>query len=94
MQKVLFYVYVLIIPVLILVVGYFIKTSKPIRFYEYLKLFVIMLPFEYIYAGIVYHLDVHNVLGANWASFTILFFLVPISIIAILLFLFLWLRRK
>lgn len=94
METLLFYQYVLIIPVLIILIGYVFITPKPKSFFSFLKFFFRMIPFLLFYGFIVYLLEEKKVLGSGWAFYTYMFFFLTISFITSFIYIFLRIKKK
>ncbi len=94
MEIILFYLYVFIIPLLIILIGYVFIGPKPKSFFSCLKFFFRMIPFLLVYGSIVYLLEEKKVAGSGWAFYTYMFFFLTISFITLLLYIFLSVRKK
>ena len=90
----MFYVYTLVVPSLIMISGYFLSKVKPKKFHEFIRLITKTLPFLYCYCFLMYYLEMHYTIS-GWVYYSILFFLLPGSIIVLILHLyFRWKNKK
>jgi len=90
----MFYFYTVVIPIVIVVLGYFFKKPKPKFFTEYISLLVQSLPYLFCYAFFIYFLEMEHYINIGWGFYTLIFFLLPIAIIALILKLFFWFKQK
>lgn len=82
-----FYFYSVVIPILIYGV-FAIMYAKDLKFSLLLKAFIRALPYLYLYLFVLYYLEREDLIETGWAFYTLMFFLVPLSIIGGLLFYF------
>lgn len=78
----MFYFYTILLPILILLLVYFIegKPDSKRKFVNYFfKSFIILI----IYGLFLYFLEMENYINSGWAFYTIMFFLIPFGIIII-----------
>ena len=94
MEIILYYFYVLIIPILIIIAGYILKVPKPKSFFDYLRFFIGIIPFFFGYSFIIYLLEDKKVLGSGWAFYSFMFFLLPVSFVALSLYLFISFKKN
>jgi galactitol-specific phosphotransferase system IIC component len=87
-------VYTLLMPVLILVINYWVTQKKPKDISDYINILVRSLPHQYGYVFFLYYLGNEKIADTGWAPITLLTFLIPISIVALLLKLFYWVKNK
>lgn len=90
----MFYIYSLVIPILILVVNYYVSTSKPQKPSEYINLLIRTLPHEYGYMFFLYYLEREKHVHTGWADLGLFIFLIPITAILIFLYIFYWIKGK
>jgi hypothetical protein len=89
----MFYVYTALVPFLILVANY-LATLKCKHKTQYTDVLLRTLLWTFGYTFFLYYLDAESLLDAGWAFITLITFLIPISVIIILLKLFYVFRRK
>ncbi len=89
----MFYVYTILIPILILVLGYYWVSPKPKKISDFISLIFKMIPHCFGYAFFLYFLENEGYIDANWSFYTMLFFMIPISIIIITLRIFYFLKK-
>lgn len=87
-------IYSILIPVLILVVGYFVNKPKPKRVTEFVNFLFKMLYHLWGYSFFLYYIDTEKFVDAGWANLNLFIYLVPISIIIILLKMFFWIKNR
>jgi heme/copper-type cytochrome/quinol oxidase subunit 4 len=78
-----FYVFALAIPLVILVVSFLFQRKGDGSRYLWLVSTVRSLPYQYIYLFLLYFLEMEDYVDSGGAFYTLFFFLVPISIIAV-----------
>lgn len=88
----MFYVYTIVIPILILLVNYFVTKNKPKKVVEYIGLLLRTIPIVFGYAFFLYFLEREKHINTSWAFYTVIFFLIPITIIALVMKLYYWIR--
>lgn len=79
----MFYVYSILIPIVILVFKYFIVKPKPKELVQYLDLLIKTLPYIYGYVVLLYFLAITDYLDVGWAFYSLMVFLIPISLLAL-----------
>lgn len=90
----MFYILTIVIPFVILFIVYFSKRNKPQNFVGYLNLFLGSLPSMYGYSFLLYYLEREKFIQTSWTTYSIFFFLVPITLIAVSIKLFLWVKNQ
>lgn len=90
----MFYVYVLLLPVLILSIGYAVVKHKLKRYSEYVNFLLVVLLVEWVYAFIMYYLEIRALVNMGWVFYTLFMFLVPITAIAFILKIVEWIKGK
>lgn len=90
----MFYILTILIPFVILFIVYFSKRNKPQNFVGYLNLFLSSLPSMYGYSFLLYYLETEKFIQTSWTTYSIFFFLVPITLIAVSIKLFLWVKNQ
>jgi len=88
------YLFTIAGPVLIIVLNYWATKVKPINISDYVNILIRALPDEFGYMFFLYYLDTEKIVDAGWAPITLVTFLIPISIILLLLKIFFWLKLK
>lgn len=90
----MFYVYSILIPLLIMFISYYVTTQKPKNTSEYVSLLLKVMPCLFGYAFFLYFLEAENYIDADWAFYTVIFFLMPIAFIAIFMKIFYWIKKS
>jgi hypothetical protein len=90
----MFYIYTLLLPAFILGISYFLTNPKPKKIREYLNLSFKTLPSLFGYGFFLYFLEMENLGDTGWAFYSVMFFLVPTSVIILFLKLFYWIKDK
>lgn len=81
----MFYVYTLIIPVLIILLYIWLKGVKFKEIPNLVNILFQMIPHLFGYAFFMYFLERENYIDSSWAFYTLIFFLIPISFIILVL---------
>ena len=89
----MFIVYTILIPLLILWLNY-LASSKPFSFKKGVYLLVKSLPHLFGYVLFLYYMGKEFGWDVSSAMYSFTFFLIPISVIAILLGAFFWIRSR
>jgi len=79
----MFYIYSIVIPVIIFVLGFYINKIKLHNFVDYVNVLLKTVPYLFTYALLLYFLENENYLSSGWAFYSILFFLIPATLIMI-----------
>lgn len=87
-------IYIYIIPISILIIGYVFSATKPKKLSEYIVIIAKTLPYQYCYAFFLYYLEMEKIINVGWDFPTLMFFLVPISIIVLTIILIFWFKEK
>ncbi len=90
----MYYLYAIVVPLLILAFYYIGTKTKPANFSEWIDLLLTSLPSIWGYVFFLYYLERENKLHTGWADLGIATFLIPITIIVVLLKLFYWGKNK
>lgn len=90
----MFYVFSILIPVLILGIGYLIAPKKPRSFKEIVGFLATLLPYLFCYALLLYFVNMEGYIDTGWAFFSVIFFLLPVGGVVLLLKLIYWIRAK
>lgn len=81
----MFYIIVIVIPLVIALLSY-VFTKKSDRFKWHLVRSVVKsLPYQYGYLFLLYFLEMENYVESNWQFYSLGFFLIPISIILLII---------
>jgi len=88
----MFYIYTIVVPFLILMVNYFFSRVKPKRFNEYVDLLIKTVPHIFGYAFLLYFLEREKHINTSWTFYSVLFFLIPITVILFVLKLYYWVK--
>lgn len=89
----MFYVYTIIIPILIILLGVWLKGVKFKEIPSLINILFQMIPHLFGYAFLIYFLEMEGYINAPWAFYTLIFFLIPVCFIIIILKIFLTTRR-
>jgi hypothetical protein len=76
-----FYLLTIFIPTLILVLVMLFSINKSITFNNGMTIVIKSLPYQYLYAFLLYFLESEECISTSWTYYTLLFFLIPISLI-------------
>lgn len=88
----MFYLYTIFVPILLLLVNYIFTDPKPKTLINYVGLFLRTSVYLFAYAFMLYFLETEDYIDTSWAFYSILFFLVPVIIIALLIKVFYWIK--
>jgi len=89
-----FFVYLIIIPIIILAINYYVTNPKPIKFNEFVSLIFKTLPHLWGYTFFLYYLEREQHIQTYGADLGISVFLLPISGVVIVLRIFYWIKYK
>ncbi len=84
----------IVIPLLILCIGYLIASQKPKSFKEIVDFSARLLPYLFCYALLLYFVNMEGYLDTGWAFFSVIFFLLPTGGIVLLLEFIYWIKSK
>lgn len=87
------YVYVLLVPVLLLIGAYALNKVKPKNFADYVKLITKVLPYLFLYGFLLYFLEMEKFITTGWVFYSLMFFLIPIAIVILCLRIFYWYKE-
>lgn len=90
----MFYVYTIVVPVLMLLINYSLIKPKPKVLIEYVGLLLKTAPYLFGYAFFLYFLEKENYINTSWTFYTVLFFSIPITLIALLIKIIYWIKKK
>jgi len=88
----MFYLYTVIIPIIIAIVLFFV--TKPNKNRKYLHYTLILLGILFIYAFIMYFLEMEKIVTSGWVFYSLIFFLIPSLAIVLLLKLVMFLLKR
>ena len=88
------YLFVILIPVLILGANYWASKHKPKKVDKWVNLLLKTLPHEWGYTFFVYYIDMEQKVDTDWAFLTLIMVLLPLTGIILLLKIFYWLKSK
>lgn len=86
----MFYLLSVFIPIIILLIFYFINRHALNTMVSYVNLVFKTLPFFFIYSFVVYYIETRGLVNSGYATLAIITFLVPISIIIVILKIIFW----
>jgi len=89
----MFYLLTIFIPILIIIIFYFMMGFSN-DFFGHIRILIKVLPYMYLYAFLLYFLEMEDYLHSSWAFSSLMFFLVPISIILIIIYFFIKGRQR
>ncbi len=81
----MFYIYTLLIPIILLLLGFWLTNTNLKKASSVVNLIFQMIPHFFGYAFFIYFLEMEGYIIAPWAFYTIIFYLIPISAIIIIL---------
>ncbi|UUV22725.1 hypothetical protein [Paenimyroides aestuarii] len=84
-REIMFYIYTLLIPMVLLLLGFWLTNTKLKKIRGVVNLIFQMIPHFFGYAFFLYFLEVEGFINSPWAFYTIIFYLLPISAIIIIL---------
>ena len=90
----MFYIYTILIPALILVLNYCITVPKPQKLSEYVNLLLKTLPHLLGYVFFLYYIEREQNVHTGGADLGLFIFLIPITAIVLLLKLFYWIKNR
>ena len=90
----MFYICTIFVPVLMLLVVYFISNTKPRVFIDYVGLVLKTTPYLFGYSFFLYFLEKENFINTSWTFYSILFFLIPITVITMVIKIFYRIKVK
>lgn len=88
----MFYVYTIFIPLIIAVISYLI--IKPSKNKKYLNFTLVLEGVLFIYAFVMYFLEMEDIVAINWIFPTLIFFLIPALVLSLIVKLILFLIKK
>lgn len=89
----MFYFYSILMPFLILAIGYYIegKPKRKLEVVNYLfKIFLVLL----LYTLLIYFLEMEHYINSGWAFYSMMFFLIPFGLIITTFKLYYFLKKK
>lgn len=81
----MYYIYVIVFPLVILLLGGYLKKEKLNTFGGITSCIFRMLPTLWLYVFFIYFLEMEEYIDIGWVFYTLLFFMLPISIIVIII---------
>jgi hypothetical protein len=90
----MFYIFAIVIPIVILVILYYIRKPKLYKLSNYIDFIFSVLPFLAVYTLLLYYLETENIINSGYAFLALITFLIPIAIIISILKLYYWLRKR
>ncbi len=78
----MFYFYTIIIPILIIVVSFYLE-DKPSRKQDVINFLFNLVKTFFTYTLLLYYLESELIINVGWTFFAMLFFLIPFSILVI-----------
>jgi hypothetical protein len=79
-----FYIYSILVPLIIFMVFVFIQRSRDGSNYLFLRGFLRALPYLFFYLFLLYYLEREGFIDSGWAFYALIFFLLPMALIAII----------
>lgn len=89
----MFYVYTLVIPLLIVLFGIWIKDVKLKEIPSVVNILFQMIPHLFGYAFLIYFLERESYIDSSWAFCTLIFFLIPVCLTILVLKIFFSMKR-
>lgn len=81
----MFYLYTLFIPSLIIIYFFYKRKEVPFTFINVINTLFYSLSIFWIYLLIIYYLESIQAAGTGWATYSIFFFLAPITLVILLI---------
>lgn len=85
----MFYIYTLLIPFLITIITIFILK----KYFRLIDLLLVVCGIMYLYSIGIYSLEYNNLIDQGWVTYSLFFFLLPISIILSIIKLFITIKN-
>ena len=76
----MFYVYTLLIPLSITIILWIVVKAK-----RKIDFVLLLLGILFTYAGVIYFLEMKDLITVGWVSYSLLFFLIPLSVISLII---------
>ena len=76
----LFYVYTLLIPFSITIILWIVVKAK-----RKIDFVLLLLGILFMYAGVIYFLEMKHLITVGWVSYSLVFFLIPFSVVSIVI---------
>ena len=80
-----YYIAAIIIPILIILISYFLCINKPNSIYEFVNFGIMVILFNIGYSFVLYFMNQENIWDTDWAFYTIWFFSIPILLILVII---------
>lgn len=80
----MYYIYVIVFPMVILLLGGYVEKKRLNNIRNVISCFFKMLPCLWLYVFFIYFLETKDYIDTGWTFYTLLFFMIPISIIVII----------
>lgn len=90
----MFYLYTILVPLTILSIGYYSSKTKLRGFRSFVSFMSKHLVYLFLYGLFMYYLEMENYIDEGWVFYSLMFFLIPISIIILLCRLFFWFTKE
>lgn len=81
----MFYIYSIVIPVIIIVLGFYFNKIKLHKFVDYVNVLLKTVPYLFTYTLLLYFLEMENYLSSGWGFYSIMFFLIPATSIMVVI---------
>lgn len=88
----MFYIYTILVPIIIGLIFYYIV--KPNKTKKYLNFFITLIVILFVYALLMYFLEMEKIVTSGWVFYSLIFFLIPSFIIVLILKLIFFLIKK
>ena len=90
----MFYLYTIVVPILILAFNYFFSRIKPEKFIEYVDLLIKTVPHILGYAFFLYFLEREKHINTSWTFYSVLIILIPITVILLIIRLYYFVKSR
>lgn len=80
-----YYIAVIGIPILIILISYFLRVKKPDSIYGFVNFCILVTLFNIGYSFVLYFLNMEDIWDTGWAFYTIWLFSIPILIMLIIM---------
>ena len=90
----MFYVYTILLPVIILCIGYYSSKTKLKGFRSFISFMSKYLIYLFLYGLILYFLEMENYINDGWVFYSLMFFLIPITLFVLFCRIYFWFKKE
>lgn len=80
-----YYIAAIVIPILIILISYFLRVNKPNSVYEFINFGIVVSLLNIIYSFLLYFFYLMEIWDTGWACYTVWFFSIPILVILVII---------